>query len=224
LNLYEYEQKPVLLQNNKKLDAQTGKFLPKNQKVFRSYNYQTQETSYFYRTQEQLVGKSAKPTLIKKHFRLGTRNLNPLNLLNLASKHQKKEAILLTKKEKLKSLKTDFQEFLITRLLLLCKNAEFCHIPLEQEEVPKELEICDNSVQNHFQTKPVLRFTFLPEQATVIRAFIEKLDTYASEFDMEESQEFNAYPPQHNQKHQTIKNLGELCGCETQARNSYLNN
>ena len=222
--MYDYDQREAIIQNRQKLDALTGEFLPSNQKLFRKFDYQTQETSYFYRTNEQLVGKSAKPTLIKKHFRLGTRNLNSLNLVSLASKHQKKEAILLTKKEKLKPLQKDFQEFLITRLLLLCKNAEFCHIPLEQEQVPKELEQCDSTIQNHFQTKPVLRFTFETEQASIIRQFIEKLDDYAQDYDMEEAQDFTAYSAQHNQKHQTIKELGGLCGCETSARNTYLNN
>jgi len=69
-----------------------------------------------------------------------------------------------------------------------------------------------------------LRFTFEPEQASVIRAFIAKLDTYATEYDMEESKEFLTYPTQHNHQHQTIKELGGLCGCEVPARNSYLNN
>jgi hypothetical protein len=213
------------LYNGKKLDALSGEFLPRNQKIFRKFDYQTQETSYFYRTKEKLSGQSAKPTIIKKNYRLGTRSLKSLNLLDLATKDSKKEVVSFTK-SKLKSatLQQDFQEFLITRLLLLCKNAEFCHIPLEQEQVLKELSNCDNTIQNHFQTKPVLRFTFETEQATVIRAFIEKLDDYAKEYDMEESKEFNAYPPRHDAKHETIKNLGGLCGCETQARNSYLNN
>ncbi len=225
LNLYDYEQKPVLLIGKHKLDALTGQHLPKNQKVFRYYNYQTQETSYFYRTQEKLVGQSAKPVLIKKNYRLGTRSLNTLSLTNLAYKDKKKEIVNLTKsKLKLATLQQDFQEFLVTLLLPLCKTAEFVHIPVEKEEVPKELNNCDNTVANHFQTKPVLRFTFEPEQASVIRAFSEKLDTYAQEYDMEESKEFLTYPTQHNHQHQTIKELGGLCGCEVPARNSYLNN
>jgi len=93
-NLYQYEQKPALLISKHKLDALTGQPLPKNQKVFRYYDYNTAQTSYFYRTNEQLIGKCQKPTLIKKNFRLGTRSLNPLNLLNLATKNSKKETIL----------------------------------------------------------------------------------------------------------------------------------
>jgi len=90
-NLYDYDQKPALLISKHKLDAQTGQHLPKNQKIFRYYNYQTAETSYFYRTNEQLVGQAQQPFCDKKHFRLGTRSLNPLSLLKLANKHAKKE-------------------------------------------------------------------------------------------------------------------------------------
>jgi len=106
----------------------------------------------------------------------------------------------------------------------LCCKAEFIHLPLEQEKVPKEKDLCDQLPYTHFQTKPVLRFQFLPQNAQVIRAFISKLDDYATEFDLEESQEFYAYPIAHDQKHQTIKHLGGLCGCEPKARNQYLNN
>ena len=51
--------------------------LPKKQKIFRHYDYTTGQTSYCYRTNEQLVGTAAKPVLIKKHYRLGTRSLTP---------------------------------------------------------------------------------------------------------------------------------------------------
>ena len=189
LNLYDYDQKPVLLISKHKLDAETGQHLPKNQKIFRSYNYETQETSYFYRTNETLVGKCSKPILIKKNYRLGTRSLNPLNLLNLATKNSKKETILW-KKPPTEPVSTDFQSFLITRLLLFCHKAEFCHLPLEQNKVPKELEQCNNSVQSHFQTKPIFHFQFAPESATAVLSFINNLDTYAQEYDMEESQAF----------------------------------
>jgi hypothetical protein len=118
----------------------------------------------------------------------------------------------------------DFQEFLITRLLLLCSKAEFCHLPLEQERVSKENNNCDNLIYTHFQTKPVLHFQFLPEQAAVVRQFITNLDTYATEYDLEESQEFYAYPVIHNRKHQTIQQQQGLCGCEIRARNQYLDN
>ncbi|CAG8547131.1 39222_t:CDS:1 [Gigaspora margarita] len=221
-NLYEYDQKPALLITKHKLDAETGRHLPKNQKVFRHYNYETAETSYFYRTNEQLVGQAQKPFYDKKHFRLGTRSLNPLSLLKLANKHAKKE--LYSFKKPQQHLSHDFQEFLITRLLFLCSKAEFLHTPLEQDHVLKENGNCDQLPYTHFQTKPVLHFQFLPENATVVRTFIAHLDQYSQEFDMEESQDFYAYPVIHDQKHETITKLGGLCGCEIRARNQYLNN
>jgi hypothetical protein len=221
-NLYEYDQKPALLIGRHKLDAQTGQHLPKNQKVFRHYDYATSQTTYFYRTNEQLVGQAQKPFLDKKHFRLGTKSLSPLKLLKLASKHVKKEIYSFKKPQQ--QLSQDFQEFLITRLLLLCNKAEFLHTPLEQEHVSKESEQCSQSIYHHFQVKPVLHFTFLPEQASIVRQFIDKLDTYAQEFDMAEKKNFLFYPITHDTKHETITKLGGLCGCEIRARNQYLNN
>jgi len=222
--LYDYDQKPALLISKHKLDAETGQHLARNQKIFRHYNHTTAQTSYFYRTNETLIGKCANPVLIKKNYRLGTRSLNPLNLLNLASKHNKKEVYSLKKPPK-KLLQNDFQEFLITRLLLLCSKAEFTHIPLEQDQVPKEVGQCNSLIYTHFQTKPVLHFQFSPEQATVVRQFIDKLDTYANEYDLEESKDFIAYPISHDAKHETITKLDGLCPCDPiQARNQYLNN
>ncbi|CAI2195877.1 6500_t:CDS:1, partial [Funneliformis geosporum] len=223
-HLYQYEQNQVLLIGQQRLDGLTGQHLPKNQKVFRKFNYRTSETSYFYRTQEKLVGKCANPVLIKKNYRLGTRSLNSLNLLNLATKHSQKELYQFKKPLK-PTLQNDFQEFLITRLLLLCKKAEFLHIPLEQEQVPKELANCDQTIRNHFKHLPVLHFSFLPEQASLIRAFMAKLDDYASEYDLAESKEFLTYPLAHNAQHETITKLGGCCGCDpTKLRNQYLDN
>jgi hypothetical protein len=144
-------------------------------------------------------------------------------LLNLASKATKKEAYQF-KKPKKPTVQSDFQEFLIIRLLLLCKSAEFTHIPLEQDQVFKENNLCDSLIYTHFTTKPVLHFQFLPENAPVVRQFIANLDKYSKEFDMEESQDFYSYPIAHDQKHEIITKLGGLCGCETRARNQYLNN
>ena len=189
-NLYQYETRLALLIAKHRLDAATGQHLPKNQKVFRHFNYQTQQTTYFYRTNETLISHAAQPILIKKNYRLGTRSLNPLSLLNLATKHRQKEVYSL-KKPKKPAVQPDFQEFLITRLLLLCKSAEFCHFPLEQDHVLKENGTCDQLPYTHFTTKPVLRFTFLPEQAPVIRQFIANLDTYANDYDLEASQDFS---------------------------------
>src|SRR5688572_7822610 len=80
-NLYQYEEKEVLLDGNSKLDAHTKKFLNGNQHVFQRFNYETGETFYFYRTNRQLSGQCQTPILIRKNYRLGTRRLNPLNLL-----------------------------------------------------------------------------------------------------------------------------------------------
>jgi hypothetical protein len=223
-NLYQYEIHPVLLITKHRLAAATGQHLPKNQKVFRHYDYQTQTTTYFYRTNEQLVGQCAKPVLIKKNYRLGTRSLNPLSLLSLASKANRKEVYLFKKPTK-PAVQHDFQEFLITRLLLLCSQAEFLHLPLEQARVFKEKGACDNLVYHHFKTKPVLHFQFLPEQAPLVRSFISNLDTYAQDYDLEESQTFYAYPITHDQKHETMLQLGGTCPCDpARARNQYLNN
>ncbi|CAI2198839.1 1944_t:CDS:2, partial [Funneliformis geosporum] len=166
LNLYDYEQRAVNLVGKSKIDQITGTNLNGNQHIFRHYDYQTAETSYFYRTNKKLTGQCSKPVLIKKNYRLGTRALNPLNLLTLATKHSKKE-LYQFKKPKKPMVQHDFQEFLITRLLLLCSKAEFTHLPLEQERVSKEQGTCDQLPYTHFQTKPVLHFQFLPENATV---------------------------------------------------------
>jgi hypothetical protein len=45
-NLYDYEQKSALLIGRHKLDAATGQPLPKNQKVFRHYDYEKQQNTY----------------------------------------------------------------------------------------------------------------------------------------------------------------------------------
>lgn len=120
---------------------------------------------------------------------------------------------------------TDFQEFLLTRLLTLCDKAQFLHTPLEHEQVPKETSQCSNSVYQHFQIKPVLHFTFPPENVPAVRNFINHLDTYATEYDMEESQNFHSYPITHDLKHKTILQLGGTCSCDpVKIRNQYLDN
>jgi hypothetical protein len=84
MNLYSYEKREAIIRSQSKLDKLTGEYLPKNQKVFRHYDYSTKQTSYYYKTNEKLTGHCAKPCFIKKNYRLGTRSLNPLNLLNLS--------------------------------------------------------------------------------------------------------------------------------------------
>src|SRR5205814_5888102 len=142
----------------------------------------------------------------------GTLSLNPLSLLSLATKHSKKELYAFKKPKK--PLQTDFQAFLITRLLLLCSKAEFIHLPLEQERVFKENNLCDSLIYTHFQTKPVLHFQFLPEQALIVRSFIANLDTYSQDYDMTESKDFNSYPILHDQKHQSLLKLNGSCPCD----------
>jgi len=135
-NLYDYEQRPVKLVGKSKIDQLTGQKLNGKQIIFRHYDYDRDHTSYYYRTNKIAVGKCAKPTLIKKNYRLATHTLNPLSLLKLAKKNPKKPIFKLLKTPlKKKNLDHDFQEFLISRLLLMCKTAEFTHVPLEQEKV-----------------------------------------------------------------------------------------
>jgi hypothetical protein len=47
-NLYDYQEKPALLITKHKLDGETGQPLPKNQTVFRHFNYDTAERTYFF--------------------------------------------------------------------------------------------------------------------------------------------------------------------------------
>jgi hypothetical protein len=91
-NLYEYEQRPVKLARKSKIDQLTGQKLNSQQTIFRHYDYTTEQTSYYYRTNKIAIGKCAKPTLIKKNYRLATRTLYPLSLLKLAKKNQTKPA------------------------------------------------------------------------------------------------------------------------------------
>ena len=96
-NLYDYEEREAVFNGKSKIYSATGQFLNGNQTIFRSFNYQTFMTSFYYLTNKKLVGKCAKPILIKKNYRLGTRSLNPLNLLKLAKSSLKKPVIKLRK-------------------------------------------------------------------------------------------------------------------------------
>jgi hypothetical protein len=87
-------------------------------------------------------------------------------------------------------LYSDFQEFLITNLLTFCKSAEFINLPLEQDQVPKLKSKCDGTVYHHFKPKPILHFKFSPETVPLVLAFLNNLDTYAQEYDIQESKEF----------------------------------
>lgn len=194
-NLYDYEQRSVKLIGKTKIDQLTGQKLNGKQTIFRHYDYDADKTFYYYRINKRAIGQCAKPVLIKKNYRLGTRTLYPLTLLKLAKKDPKKSAFKLRKTPlKKKNLTSDFQEFLISQLLLLCKTAEFSQLSLEQERVQKEGDQCSGIADTHFQTKPVLRFTFTSEKADQVREFIAQLDTYAEEYDLEESKDFYFYP------------------------------
>src|ERR1043165_7026496 len=189
-NLYSYQQREALIVGKSKLDAQTKQYLPKNQKIFRHYDYKTKQTTYYYRTNEQLAGKVKTPHLIKKNYRLATRSLNPLNLLKLAKKDLQKSAYLFQKPPKLKPTNADFQEFLITNLLTFCSSAEFLHLPLEQDQVPKLKSKCDQTIYHHFKPKPILHFKFTPEYVPLVLSFLNNLDSYASEYDIDEAKDF----------------------------------
>ncbi|CAG8652030.1 19296_t:CDS:2, partial [Gigaspora rosea] len=56
------------------VSATTEQPIPPNQHSFHYYDYSIQQTSYFYRTSEKLVSHTSQPILIKKNYRLGTRN------------------------------------------------------------------------------------------------------------------------------------------------------
>jgi hypothetical protein len=205
-NLYEYEEQKAIITGKSKVDKLTGKCLNGNQRIFRK-----SDNTYFYRTNEKLSGKCAKPILIKKNYRLST-HLNPYSLLTISKKSAKKPVINLQKSPlKQKILQQDFQQFLITNLLLMCQKAEFLKIPLEADEVPKLKGVCNTFATSHFQTNSVFHFTFKSEQVSLIRNFIDKLDDYASDYDLTESKDFYFYP----NKDKEIS--------PEQARNYYLN-
>jgi hypothetical protein len=174
--LYEYEQ----------VQLGSQKLKLKNQTIFRHYDYQTQTNTYFYRTNETLIGHCLKPMLIKKNYRLGISQ--PLNLLQLTKKQTQPEKIDLQKPQQ--AYYADFQEHLLTSLLLLCEKAHFIQLPLEQEQVPRELNACDQNIQSHFKTKPLFHFTFNPANVPLVLQFLEQLDNLAEQFAVIESSDF----------------------------------
>jgi hypothetical protein len=195
-----------------------NQILPSHQKVFRHYNYQTGQTTYFYRTSEKLVGHCRVPVLLKKNYRFGVSQ--PLNLLKLASK-TKPEQLKLRKPKTV--YQADFQEQLLTQLLFFCETAQFVQVPLEQELVTQELKLCNQNILAHFTPKPLLHFTFSTEAVPLVLSFLAHLDSLAHQFAITESSDFQIWPVHHNSKCETIRNLGSLCGCEITARNNYLN-
>ena len=162
-----------------------GSYLAPNQHLFKR-----QANTYYYRTNETLIGHCAQPLLIKKSYRLGYHSLSTLPLLNLAQPTKPPVSLALRKKATNKIIPVDFQEYLITSLLLLAKKAEFVNLPLEQPTVSKTKDHCDQLAYTHFSQQPVLRFKFAKENANLIRTFMENLDNQAEIFDLEEKQHF----------------------------------
>jgi len=183
--LYEYETQEAIVDNGSKRDLLTGKYLAPNQHLFKSPN-----NTYYYRTNEQLVGHGAKPLIIKKSYRLGYHALSTLPLLKLSQATKRQDYLAFRKKAASKIMPVDFQEYLISSLLLLCKKAEFHHLPLEQQKVPQTQSKCDALDYTHFQKMPVLKFKFAKENANLARTFLENLDNQAQEFEIEEKQGF----------------------------------
>jgi hypothetical protein len=184
LNLYEYDDRQIIIINNKRYDALTGELIPNNQHLFKSTN-----NTYFYRTNERISGKVENPLRNSKSYRLSS-FVNANSLLKFTKKSTKEEAFLLQKAKFNKTLDRDFQEFLICFLLTHCSKAQFKKLPVEQHEVPKNKQGCNSSPTEHFQSKLILNFHFKPEKAGIITTFFEKLDDYANLYDMEESKDF----------------------------------
>jgi len=163
----------------------TGKYLAPNQHIFRK-----PDNTCYYRTNETLIGHCAKPLIIKKSYRLGYHALSTLPLLRLSQATKYQDYLAFRKKPATKIVPIDFQEYLITSLLLLCKKAEFLNLPLEQQKVPQTQGKCDQLDYTHFQKMPVLKFKFAKENANLVRIFMENLDNQAQEFEIEEKQGF----------------------------------
>lgn len=201
-NLYQYETREVLVRNGAKHDQLTGQYLAPNQHIFRRA-----DKTYYYRTNKTLIGHCAKPLIIKKSYRLGPHSLSTLPLLKLSSLTKQREYLAFRRKSATKIVPVDFQEYLITSLLLLCQKAEFLNLPLEQAKVPHSKNKCDQLDYTHFQKKPTLQFKFAKDSANLIKEFILNLDNQAETFGLPEKQNFTD---------QRFTN-------PTQSRNSYLN-
>lgn len=143
-NLYEYETREVLIHNQSKLDALTGQYLAPNQHVFRRSDY-----SCYYKANETLVGHCTKPLLIKRNYRLAYHNLSTQPLLKLAQQTKSKKSLAFRRQPASQIVPLDFQEYLLTSLLLLAKKAQFINLPLEQQTVSKPLK-CDQLFYTHF--------------------------------------------------------------------------
>jgi hypothetical protein len=121
---------------------------------------------------------------------LGYHGLNTLPLIKLSQLNRKGESLTFRKKPAAKLVPVDFQEYLISSLLLLCKKAQFLNLPLEKPKVPQSRSKCDKLDYTHFQKMPTLRFKFAKENAELVRTFMLNLDNQAEIFDIEEKQGF----------------------------------
>jgi hypothetical protein len=183
--LYEYEEKEAIIRHSSKYDQATGKYLAHNQHLFKRQN-----NAHYYRTNETLIGHCAKPLIIKKSYRLGYHSLSTQPLLKLSCSTKLKENLAFRHKPASKIVPLDFQEYLISSLLLLAKKAEFANLPLEQAQVSKNGNKCDTLPYTHFQRKPILHFQFAKENAELVKTFVLNLDQQSQEFDIEEKQNF----------------------------------
>src|SRR3954467_4294602 len=183
-NLYSYQEKAASVVNGSKIQALSGEYLPPNQHLFKRA-----DSSYYYRTNEHLIGHCAKPLIIKRNYRLGYHTLSTLPLLKLAGQTKPNQPLTFGKKTATKLVPVDFQAYLITSLLVLSSKAQFAHLPLEQAPVPKAAK-CDQLDYTHFQKKPILSFKFARGTADLIRQFMLNLDKQAESFAVDESQHF----------------------------------
>ncbi|CAI2192609.1 12907_t:CDS:1, partial [Funneliformis geosporum] len=119
-----------------------------------------------------------------------------LPLLKLAHQPKPQEPLTFPKKLATKLVPQDFQEYLLTSLLLLAKQAEFVNLPLEQPQVPHNGSKCDQLDYTHFQKKPIIRFKFARARASLVKEFMLNLDHQAQTFDLDEAQNFtdNHFP------------------------------
>jgi len=138
---------------------------------------------------------------------LGYHGLNTLPLIKLSQQTKPRDYLTFHKKPAAKLVPVDFQKYLISSLLLLCKKAQFLNLPLEQPKVPQSRGRCDQLDYTHFQKMPTLRFKFAKENAQLVRTFMLNLDQQAEELNLDEKQSF--------QDHRFTDPI--------QSRNSYLN-
>ncbi|CAG8602563.1 2818_t:CDS:1, partial [Ambispora leptoticha] len=166
--------------------AKTGKKLNNNQHIFRRYNYETNQTTYFYRTNRKLVGKRVHPIRTKKHYRIG-RNINPHPLLEQVQNHPTKPVLELKSNQKIYT--QDFKQLVYSKLSALAETIRIVKIPLPKKYVPKEDNKCIRDVHHHFGFKIITYLTFPPENIPKAKEFLDQLDEHANEYGVPESKD-----------------------------------